>query len=91
MKIIFSSGIEVQGNVLRINKHRDVALLKINAGDLKPIPIRSSSLNQAEEVYAIGTPMDESLKSTVTKGIVSAIRTEENTGLKLIQSEMRAK
>jgi len=32
--------------------------------------------------------MDESLKATVTKGIVSAIRTEENTGLKLIQSDV---
>ena len=32
--------------------------------------------------------MDESLKSTVTKGIVSAIRTEENTGLKFLQSDV---
>ena len=49
LKIIFSSGIEVQGNVLRINKHRDVSLLKINAGDLKPTPIRSYVKNQTRK------------------------------------------
>jgi serine protease Do len=86
--IVFSSGMEIMGKVLRVNKHRDVALIKVDAGGLRPLPIRSSGLGQAEEVYAIGTPLDESLKSTITKGIVSGIRTEEKTGLKLIQSDV---
>ncbi len=86
--IIFASGMEVKGRVLRANKHRDVALVKVDAGGLKPLPIRSSIVSHAEEVYAVGTPFDESLQSTITKGIVSGIRTEEKSGLKLIQSDV---
>jgi len=72
----------------RFHTHRDVALVKVDAGGLKPLPIRSSIVSHAEEVYAVGTPFDESLQSTITKGIVSGIRTEEKSGLKLIQSDV---
>ena len=88
VNIIFRSGIEVPGFVQRVNKHRDVALIKVSVGGLRPLPINSSSLSQAQEVYAVGTPIDEGLKATITKGIISAIRTQEKTGLKLIQSDV---
>jgi S1-C subfamily serine protease len=86
--VVFNSGIEVNGRVLRINKYRDVALLKIDVGGLKTLPISHNSLNLAEEVFAIGTPLKEGLKSTITKGIVSASRIQEDTGLKYIQSDV---
>ena len=41
----------------------------------------------AEDVYAVGTPMKEELKTTVTKGIVSAIRTDNASGMGFIQSD----
>ena len=86
--VVFRSGVEVPGKVERVNKHRDVALIKVNVGGLKPLPINSDPINQAEDVYAVGTPLDESLKATITKGIVSAVRTQENNGLQLIQSDV---
>jgi S1-C subfamily serine protease len=57
-------------------------------GGLKPLPINDSPLNQAEGVCAVGTPIDEGLKTIITKGIVSGIRTQEKTGLELIQSDV---
>jgi len=86
--VVFRSGIEISGSVQRISKHRDVALIKVSVGGLKPLPINGSPLNQAEEVYAVGTPIDEDLKATITKGIISGIRTQEKTGLELIQSDV---
>jgi serine protease Do len=88
VQIIFRSGIEVPGSVQRVNKHRDVALIKIDVGGLKQLPIRVTPLKESEEVYAVGTPVDEKLKATITKGIISSIRTQEKTGLQLIQSDV---
>ncbi len=49
----------------------DIALLKIEAGGLKPIPFGDSDdLRLGEWVLAIGSPFD--LRSTITAGIVSA-------------------
>jgi S1-C subfamily serine protease len=42
-------------------------------------------VRQGETVYAIGTPLDDCLQNTMTKGIVSAERVEN--GLRLIQSD----
>ena len=88
VKVIFRSGIEVSGTVRRVNKHRDVALIKIDVSGLNPLPIRNKPLKESEEVYAVGTPIDEKLKATITKGIISSIRIQEKTGLQLIQSDV---
>jgi len=65
--------------VLRVEKARDVALLKLEeippGLDIVTLPIRTDWPNVGEDVYAIGTPMHYSkLQDTVTKGIVSAHR-----------------
>tara|TARA_B100000315_G_C14565763_1_gene582890 strand:- start:603 stop:2276 length:1674 start_codon:yes stop_codon:yes gene_type:complete len=86
--IIFNSGLELKGAVLRKDKHRDVALIKVNVGGLKPIPIRMNSINITEPVFAVGTPLQEGLKATVTRGIVSALRKEEASNLEYIQSDV---
>ncbi len=49
----------------------DLAVLKVNADDLKPIPLgQSGEVNVGEWVLAVGNPFN--LTSTVTAGIVSA-------------------
>ena len=87
VQIITSTGIEVQGEVVATSKARDVALIKTpirtpNAVYLEPVlpPI-------ASEVYAVGTPIDESLSMTVTKGIISAVRKDTASGKLFIQAD----
>ncbi|MCD6099117.1 MAG: DegQ family serine endoprotease [Candidatus Marinimicrobia bacterium] len=51
----------------------DLAVLKIDADNLSPIPLGDSdSLKVGEWVLAIGCPLSENLAHTVTAGIVSA-------------------
>lgn len=51
----------------------DIALLKIEASGLPAVPFgNSDSLRLGEWVLAIGSPLGEQLKGTITAGIVSA-------------------
>ena len=62
--------------VLRIDKVRDVALLKLTeipkTLDIVTLPIRPEKLTVSEDIYAIGAPHSyKTLQDTVSKGIVS--------------------
>lgn len=62
---------EFKGRIIGLDKNTDLALIKIEASDLKPITVTSSdNLKVGEWVLAIGNPYG--LTSTVTAGIVSA-------------------
>ncbi len=57
----------------------DIAVLKIEAGDLQPVSVGDSSrLKVGEGVVAIGNPLGE-LTFTMTNGILSALDREINT------------
>ncbi|GJL85689.1 MAG: hypothetical protein DHS20C02_14640 [Micavibrio sp.] len=64
--------------VLRVDRARDVALLKLEEIPEKlqimTRPIRTDWPAVSEEIYAIGAPRTALLQDTVTKGIVSAHR-----------------
>ena len=63
---------EMEAKIVGIDPATDLALLKINAGNLPVIPWGDSSrLTVAEWVLAIGNPFQ--LNQTVTLGIVSAL------------------
>ena len=68
----------------------DIAVLKIEANDLQPVTIGSSSeLVVGDEVAAIGNPLGE-LTFSLTKGVVSALDrtvTIENKVMTLIQTD----
>jgi S1-C subfamily serine protease len=60
--------------VLAYDKSRDVAIIKAHGVDFRTLTLGDSDrLQVGEEVVAIGNPL--SLESTVSNGIVSAIRT----------------
>lgn len=62
---------EFPATVVGADPSTDIALIKINAKNLKPIPIGDSeALQVGEWVLAIGNPFN--LSTTVTAGIVSA-------------------
>ncbi len=70
--------------VLTSDKHRDVAIIKAHGSDFRTLALGDSDrLQVGEEVVAIGNPL--SLESTVSNGIVSGLRTDEEEGGKFLQ------
>jgi len=86
VKVGIATGREILGEVIRINKRRDVALVKVEEKNLPAIAIEFSEPAIGHDVYAIGAPLEGSLSTTVSKGIVSAYR--DRDGLKHIQSDV---
>jgi S1-C subfamily serine protease/chromosomal replication initiation ATPase DnaA len=83
--IKLTTGRQMPGEVLRLHKARDVALVKVNESAMAALPLLLEPPDVAAEVYAVGTPYSETYSTTISKGIVSAYRTVDD--LKLIQSD----
>ena len=74
----------VVDGVLASDKARDVAVIKAHGENFHTLALGNSDQVQVgEEVVAIGNPL--SLESTVSNGIVSGIRTDEERGGKFLQ------
>ena len=77
--------------VIGYDESNDIAILKIDAKNLKPVTLGDSdSLRVGESVYAIGNPLGE-LTFSLTHGLVSAlsrsVRTEAGNSMNLIQTD----
>ncbi len=71
----------IDAKVIGKDPKTDLAVIKVNAQNLKPIIIGDSDkLRVGEWVIAIGSPLGENLARTVTQGIVSA-KGRANVGL----------
>lgn len=88
VRVRLFGGTSIRGKVLRRDAARDVALIKVDAEETQPLPLRFEPLAVGEEVYAIGTPARPDLTATVTKGIVSAVRRHGPLGLPIIQADV---
>jgi len=82
---VTKDGIEVKGDLLALDKSRDIALLSVNGVRLVPLHISQDDPTSGEKVYAVGSPLGEELSGTVTGGIISSERIMD--GLKWIQSD----
>lgn len=83
----FVTGKEVNGQVLRVNKTRDVALIRLEKDVYPCLPLgNTAEINVGDEVFSIGTPLSEDLCETVTKGIVSSFRVKDE--VKYVQSDV---
>jgi serine protease Do len=72
VKVIVKGGRSIDGTVVGAAPEKDLAVIKVEAGDLDPIEIGSSEeLRLGDEVVAIGFPLGLGGPS-VTKGILSA-------------------
>ncbi len=78
---------EYKAKVVRVEPIRDVALLKLeNSLSLSQLPeISNLAPSVGDTIFAIGTPLSESLSHTVTSGIISAER--ETNGLPYFQTD----
>lgn len=85
--VTMTDGKEHKAKVIGTDPRTDVALIKIDAKDLTPLPIGDSrSLKKGQWVLAIGSPFG--LDSTVTAGIVSAINRDTGDYLPFIQTDV---
>lgn len=82
----FNNGLQVVGKVIASNSGRDVAIVKVDATLPKHFKLSRVVPAVGSDVYAIGSPLDEKLHSTITRGIISGVR-EENKKM-LIQSDV---
>lgn len=63
-----------EGNVVWSDDNIDLAIVKINKGNLKYLELGDSdAITLADEVYAIGNPLGLEFQKTVTKGIISSL------------------
>jgi len=78
--------------VLRINRKRDVALLRLETipDDLRiqTLPLNPQKATIGADVYAIGAPRLKTLQDTVTRGIVSAHRYDRREKQWYIQADV---
>ena len=85
--VTMTDGKEYKAKVIGTDARTDVALIKIEASGLKPMPIGdSTTLRKGQWVLAIGSPFG--LDSTVTAGIVSAINRDTGDYLPFIQTDV---
>jgi serine protease Do len=74
--IVVMGGIEYDAVVVRSNPARDIALLKLTQSlDIDPLHIDTNKVSLGEEIYVVGTPLDERLDFSISRGIISAKRT----------------
>lgn len=83
-----SAGIELPAEIIRKDKIRDIALIKVALSKSMPLPLELNNINQLDEVIAIGSPINENLQGSITKGVVSAFRVDEKSKQNLIQSDV---
>lgn len=76
--VVLVNQLELPGKVIRTDAQRDVALIQVRKlTTAENASISKSTLIEGDTIYVIGTPLDESLSNTITKGIYSAYREHE--------------
>ena len=80
IKVTLADGTEYDATLVGGESTNDVAVLKIDAQNLKPVVLGdSNSLEVGDTVYTIGNPLGE-LTFSLTDGLVSALGREIDTG-----------
>lgn len=89
--VTLSDGRVLTGSVVGSDEETDVAVVKVDATDLKPASFgNSDQLKVGQPVLAIGNPLGLAGGPTVTSGVVSSMRRSVqlgNGGLKVIQTD----
>lgn len=94
VKVILSTGQEVEAKVVNYDENADLAVVKITE-DMKMPGVAelgdSDNLKVGEQVIAIGNPLGKEYLGTVTTGIISAlsreVQNEDGTTMTLMQTD----
>lgn len=82
IKVLLSGGDEVEAKIVRYNKARDIALLKVEKTFEKAFAIsKEKKFQNLEDVYTIGAPKSIELGQTMTTGLISNERNTNNNSL----------
>lgn len=80
--VINSAGEELQATVVRFNKYRDLALLKVNKTFEKAFKCTNvKSFKNLQDVYTIGAPKSVELGQSISSGVISNERKNNNNNL----------
>jgi S1-C subfamily serine protease len=85
VRVKWSDGFEAPAEVIRSDKARDVALIKTEPRGRSALQLNPATPPPGTTVFAVGTPIDPKLQSTVTRGVVSGDRIIN--GFRFIQSD----
>lgn len=85
VRVKWSDGFEAPAEVIRSDKARDVALIKAEPRGRSALKLNRTTPPPGTTVFAVGTPIDPKLQSTVTRGVVSGDRIIN--GFRFIQSD----
>ncbi|HVW73547.1 MAG TPA: serine protease [Rhizomicrobium sp.] len=85
VRVRWPDGLEGLGQVERISKNRDVAIIKTNPRDRAPLTLKRGPVTPGDRVYVIGSPAGKGFEGTVSSGVISADRIID--GLRYIQSD----
>ncbi|MGD9650110.1 MAG: S1C family serine protease [Dongiaceae bacterium] len=80
------TGRKIVADVVSKHKARDIALLQTEDSGIAPLPLRTNEPAVGDKVFALGTPLDKKLESTLTSGIVSNYRNDKYRG-RLLQHD----
>ncbi len=87
IKVRIRKDYKLDAEVVKTNFEYDLALLKVKYDSVPGLWLADSdSVDSGDPVVAIGTPLDLTLSSTLTKGIISGAR--EFSGIKMLQTDV---
>ena len=72
--VIFENGLRIMADIIGLDATADVALLKIPPDSDLVVLRLATRISEGEDVFALGYPLDYLDSITITKGIVSALR-----------------
>ena len=87
MKVRFSNGAEQIAELVRSNRVRDVALLKLPTPVPGALHVKFRPPAPGEDAYVIGSPLGKTYAGTLTRGVISGSR--QLNGVNYIQSDVR--
>lgn len=83
----FEQGFALEGQVVKVNRDFDLALVKVPGTDMPALVLGDAEeLALGEELFAIGTPLDERFGQSVSRGVMSGRR--EIDGRKYLQTDV---
>ena len=82
LTVITSEGEELKGTVVRYNRYRDIALIKVDKKFDKAFKLTTTkSFKNLQEVFTIGAPKSVELGQSVSTGVISNERKNNNNNL----------
>ena len=87
VKITTHDGTEYIGEVLNADETQDIAVVEICCYGFQSLPFSNGEVKVGDETIAIGFALNMGGDPTISRGIVSAIRTHRETGVSVVQTD----